>query len=53
MMSSGTIDSLIVYGPIIVLVFACFGIVLSVLKKRRYLIVYIFLLIGVGIGACM
>ncbi|WP_211654930.1 hypothetical protein [Planococcus alpniumensis] len=49
MMSSGMIDSLIVYGPIIVLIVACIGIVWSVLKKRRYLIGYIFLLVGAGI----
>lgn len=34
MMSSGMIDSLIVYGPIIVLIVACIGIVWSVLKKE-------------------
>ena len=49
MMSSGMIDSLIVYGPIIFLIVACIGIVWSVLKKRRYLIGYIFLLVGAGI----
>ncbi|MEZ0480366.1 hypothetical protein [Planococcus sp. SSTMD024] len=48
-MGSGMMDSLIVYGPIIVIVFACVGIVWSVLKKRRYLIGSIFLLIGAGI----
>lgn len=49
MMSSLMVDSLIVYGPIIVLVFACIGILWSVLKKRKYLIGFIFLLIGAGI----
>ncbi|WP_181351321.1 hypothetical protein, partial [Thalassobacillus sp. CUG 92003] len=49
MMNSGMVDSLLSNVPIIVLVFACVGIVWSVLKKRKYLIGFVFLLLGVGI----
>lgn len=48
-MNSGMMDSLILSVPIIVLVFASVGIVWSVLKKRKYLIGFIFLLLGAGI----
>ncbi|SFJ70587.1 hypothetical protein SAMN04487936_103403 [Halobacillus dabanensis] len=49
MMNSGMVDSLLSSVPIIVLVFACVGIVWSVLKKRKYLIGFVFLLLGGGI----
>lgn len=48
-MNSEMMVSLIVYGPIIVLVLACVGIVWSVLKKRKYLSGFIFLFLGAGI----
>ncbi|WP_134163579.1 hypothetical protein [Evansella clarkii] len=49
MMVSGMMDSLLLVFPIIVLVLACVGIVWSVLKNRRYLSGYLFLLLGAGI----
>lgn len=49
MMNSGMMDSLFLAFPIIVLVLACVGIVWSVLKKRKYLIGFVFLLLGVVI----
>ncbi|MFC4714165.1 hypothetical protein [Planococcus dechangensis] len=48
-MSSEMMDNLFLSAPIIVLVVACAGIVRSVLKNRKYLIGFIFLLIGGGI----
>lgn len=49
MMSAEMMDSLLVGVPILILVFACMGIAWSVLKKRIYLIGFIFLLLGTGI----
>lgn len=48
-MNSGMMDILILSIPIIVLAFACVGIVWSVLKKRKYLMGFVFLLLGAGI----
>ncbi|WP_404466726.1 hypothetical protein [Planococcus rifietoensis] len=48
MMSYRVTESLLVYGPIIILIFACGGIAWSVFKKRRYLAGFILLLLGTG-----
>lgn len=48
-MKSDMMVSLIVYGPTIVLVLACVGIVWSVKKNKKYLSGFIFLFLGAGI----